>query len=158
MLLAIDIGNSNIVLGVFNGPQLLHHWRLPSHRESTSDECAVTLRSLFDLVSLDPKAVSDCIISCVVPPLLPIFERTSTKLFQCEALVVGPGIRTGMPIRVDNPREVGADRIVNSVCAFELLGGPVISTESSSSARSLKSLARTRAMRSTALSLDRMGK
>ncbi len=129
MLLAIDIGNSNIVLGVFESKQLLHHWRLPSRRQSTSDECAITLHSLFDLVGLNPKAVTDIIISCVVPPLLPIFERTCTKLFRCEALVVGPGIRTGMPIRVDNPREVGADRIVNSVCAFELLGGPVIAID-----------------------------
>ncbi len=129
MLLAIDIGNSNIVLGAFDGPKLLHHWRLPCHRQSTSDECAITLRSLFDLVGLDSKVISHAIISCVVPPLLPIFERTCTKLLGCEPLVVGPGIRTGMPIRVDNPREVGADRIVNSVCAYEMLGGPAIAID-----------------------------
>lgn len=129
MLLAIDIGNSNIVLGAFDGPKLLHHWRLPSHPQSTSDECSITLRSLFELVGLDPKVVGHAIISCVVPPLLPIFERTITKLYQCEPLVVGPGIRTGMPIRVDNPREVGADRIVNSVCAYKMLGGPAIAID-----------------------------
>ncbi len=126
MLLGIDIGNSNIVLGAFEGSKLLHHWRLPSHQQSTSDEFAITLRALFDLVGLKPEQVSDSIISCVVPPLIPIFERACTKLFHRGPLVVGPGIRTGMPIRVDNPREVGADRIVNSVCAYELLGGPVI--------------------------------
>jgi type III pantothenate kinase len=129
MLLGIDIGNSNIVLGAFEGSKLLHHWRLPSRQQSTSDEFAITLRSLFDLVGLKPEQVSDSIISCVVPPLIPIFERACTKLFHRGPLVVGPGIRTGMPIRVDNPREVGADRIVNSVCAYELLGGPVIAID-----------------------------
>jgi type III pantothenate kinase len=129
MLLGIDIGNSNIVLGAFEGSKLLHHWRLPSRQQSTSDEFAITLRSLFDLVGLKPEQVSDSIISCVVPPLVPIFERACTKLFDRGPLVVGPGIRTGMPIRVDNPREVGADRIVNSVCAYELLGGPVIAID-----------------------------
>jgi type III pantothenate kinase len=129
MLLGIDIGNSNIVLGAFEGSKLLHHWRLPSRQQSTSDEFAITLRSLFDLVGLKPEQVSDSIISCVVPPLVPIFERACTKLFHRAPLVVGPGIRTGMPIRVDNPREVGADRIVNSVCDYELLGGPVIAID-----------------------------
>ncbi|MFQ5515330.1 MAG: type III pantothenate kinase [Myxococcota bacterium] len=129
MLLAIDIGNTNIALGVFQGPRLLHHWRLGTHREATSDECAVTLRSLFKLVDLDALRVRHAIIACVVPPLLPIFERTCTKLLECRALVVGPGIRTGMPIRVDHPREVGADRIVNAVAAYELLGGPAIAID-----------------------------
>jgi type III pantothenate kinase len=126
VLLAIDIGNTNIVLGLFDGPKLAQHWRLGTHLHTTSDECAIQLRSLFELVSIEPRHVKDAIVSCVVPPLLPIFERTCTKLFNREPLVVGPGIRTGMEIRVDNPREVGADRIVNSVAAFEQCGGPVV--------------------------------
>ena len=129
MLLAIDVGNTNVVLGLFEGAKLLRTWRLGTHAEYTSDECAAILRSLFDVGSVDPTAVSDAIISCVVPPLLPIFERTCTKSFGCQPLVVGPGMRSGMPIRVDNPPEVGADRIVNSVAAYEMLGAPVISID-----------------------------
>ena len=129
MLLAVDIGNTNVALGVFEGARLAHHWRLGTHGEATSDETAIALRSLFELVGLDAKRVTDAIISCVVPPLLPIFERTCTKLLGCTPLIVGPGIRTGMPIRVDNPREVGADRIVNSVRAYDLLGGPSIAID-----------------------------
>ena len=129
MLLAIDIGNTNIALGVFDGSKLLQHWRLGTYQHSTSDECAITLRSLLELGRVPVREIEDAIISCVVPSLLPIFERTCTKLLDCRALVVGPGIRTGMPIRVDNPREVGADRIVNAVAAYELLGGPAISID-----------------------------
>lgn len=129
MLLAIDIGNTNVVLGFFEGPELRHHWRLGTRVHITSDECAVTVRSLLDLAGIEPARTGEVIISCVVPPLLPIFERMCTKLFGCEPLVVGPGTRTGMAIRVDNPKEVGADRIVNSVAAFEQLGGPVIAID-----------------------------
>jgi type III pantothenate kinase len=129
LVLAIDIGNTHVVLGVFEGERLLHHWRIGTHRQDTSDEAAITVRSLFELAGVDRSSVKDAIISCVVPPLLPIFERTCEKLLGKTPLVVGPGIRTGMAIRVENPREVGADRIVNSVAAFELLGGPVIAVD-----------------------------
>ncbi len=129
MLLAIDIGNTNVVLGLLDGEKLVQQWRLATHRHTTSDECAATLRSLFDLSGLQPSSVSDAIISCVVPPLLPIFERTCEKTFRVTPLVVGPGMRTGMPIAVDNPPEVGADRIVNAVAACELLGAPVIAID-----------------------------
>jgi type III pantothenate kinase len=129
VLLAIDIGNTHVVLGVFAGEQLLHHWRIGTHRQDTSDECAATLRSLFELAGIERGGLRDGIISCVVPPLLPIFERTCEKLIGRPALVVGPGIRTGMPVRVDNPREVGADRIVNSVAALALVGAPAIAID-----------------------------
>ena len=129
MLLAIDVGNTNVVMGLFEEELLLNTWRLGTHPEYTSDECSAIIRSLFDVASIDPKSVTHAIISCVVPPLLPIFERTCTKSFRCRPLVVGPGMRSGMPIRVDNPPEVGADRIVNSVAAHHLLGGPVISID-----------------------------
>jgi type III pantothenate kinase len=116
-------------LGVFEGPRLLHHWRLGTHRQDASDETAATLRSLFDLAGVSREQVDAAILACVVPPLQPIFERTCEKLIGHEPLVVGPGIRTGMALRVDNPREVGADRIVNAVAAHALLGGPVIAID-----------------------------
>ncbi len=129
MLLAIDIGNTHVVLGVFDGERLLHHWRIGTHRQDTSDECAATLRSLFELAGVERGSVRHGIISCVVPPLLPIFERTCEKLLGRPALVVGPGIRTGMPIRVENPREVGADRIVNAVATLARVGAPAIAID-----------------------------
>ncbi len=129
MLLAIDIGNTHVALGLFSSSKLLHHWRLGTNPHFTSDEVAALLRSLFELAEVERRGVSDGIISCVVPPLLPIFERTCIKLIGQQPLVVGPGIRSGIPIRVDNPREVGADRIANSVAAYQMLGGPVISID-----------------------------
>jgi type III pantothenate kinase len=133
-LLVIDIGNTNISLGLFDYAdekpgQLAHHWRIGTHREQTSDEVALMLSALFDHVERETEEVTDMIISSVVPPLLPIWERVSAKLFDRPALIVGPGIRTGMPVRYENPREVGADRIVNSVAAFEMFGGPVIAVD-----------------------------
>ncbi len=133
MLLAIDIGNTNVSIGLFayegDTASLAEHWRLGTHRAHTSDEVGITLRSLFEQAGTEPSQVSDVIISSVVPPLVPIWERVCTKLFDRPPLVVGPGVRTGMPVRYENPREVGADRIVNSVAAFELMGGPVIAVD-----------------------------
>ncbi len=133
VLLAIDIGNTNVTLGTFvygdGEPTLGEHWRLATHRGQTSDEVGVVLRALFEQAAIDAKRVTDVIVSSVVPPLLPIWERVSTKLFDREPLVVGPGIRTGVPVRIENPHEVGADRIVNSVAAFEWMGGPVIAVD-----------------------------
>ncbi len=135
-LLVIDIGNTNVSFGLFDyaagtsGPaELAEHWRIATHREVTSDELAVTLSTLFDHAGRHLQDVTDVIISSVVPPLLPIWERVCSKLFDRPALVVGPGVRTGMPVRYENPREVGADRIVNAVAAFDLLGGPVIAVD-----------------------------
>ena len=133
-LLVIDIGNTNVALGLFDytaegRAELAQHWRLATHREQTSDEVALTIAALFDRAGRTAAHVTDVIISSVVPPLLPIWERVASKLFDRQALVVGPGIRTGMPVRYENPREVGADRIVNAVGAFELFGGPVISVD-----------------------------
>jgi type III pantothenate kinase len=138
-LLVIDVGNTNVSLGIFDyrgdrpggerGGELAQHWRISTHREQTSDEVALQLSGLFEHAGRSSQDVTDVIISSVVPPLLPIWERASTKLFDCPPLVVGPGIRTGMPVRYENPREVGADRIVNAVAAYELLGGPVIAVD-----------------------------
>lgn len=131
VLLAIDVGNSNVSLGVFaarpGGFRLVHHWRMATHREQTSDEVAVILRSLFEPAEgIAAADVTHAIIASVVPPLLPIWERVCVKLFGSAPLVVGPGMRTGMPVRYENPHEVGADRIVNSVAALELMGAPVV--------------------------------
>jgi type III pantothenate kinase len=135
-LLVIDIGNTNVSLGLFDYPEgpgaqgrLAQHWRTGTHREQTSDEVALMLRSLFEHEGRSCPDVTDVIISSVVPPLLPIWERVSQKLFDRPPLTVGPGIRTGMPVRYENPREVGADRIVNAVAAFEMFGGPVIAVD-----------------------------
>jgi type III pantothenate kinase len=132
-LLVVDIGNTNVCLGIFDygerGAELSHHWRVGTHREQTSDEVGLSLGALFQQAGRSASEVSDVIVSCVVPPLLPIYERVSTKLFDRPPLVVGPGIRTGMPVRYENPREVGADRIVNAVAAYELFGGPVIAVD-----------------------------
>lgn len=133
-LLVVDIGNTNVSLGVFDygadgRGQLAQHWRTSTRREQTSDEVALVITALFAHESRRVSDVTDVIVSSVVPPLLPIWERVSTKLFERPPLVVGPGIRTGMPVRYENPREVGADRIVNAVAAFELFGGPVIAVD-----------------------------
>lgn len=133
LLLAIDVGNTNVTLGLFDYEgevgSLAHHWRITTRREQTSDEVTIILRALFEQAGRKVEDISDGIISSVVPPLLPIWERVCLKLFEREPLVVGPGIRTGMPVRYENPREVGADRIVNSVAAYELHGGPVIAVD-----------------------------
>ena len=133
VLLAIDIGNTNVTIGTFEyadgAGRLGEHWRLSTHREQTSDELGVTLRALFDQAGIDLGRIEDVIISSVVPPTLPIWERVAGKLFDRDPLIVGPGIKTGMPVRYENPREVGADRIVNSVAAFEMMGGPVIAVD-----------------------------
>jgi type III pantothenate kinase len=134
VLLAIDIGNTNVSFGLFDyssdgSAKLSEHWRIGTHPEQTSDETALTVRALFRQVDRNCEDVTDIAISSVVPPLLPIWERVSSKLFGRPPLVVGPGIRTGIPVLYDNPREVGADRIVNSLAAYELLGGPVIAVD-----------------------------
>jgi type III pantothenate kinase len=136
-LLVIDIGNTNIAFGLFDYSdqdgravgELSHHWRIGTHRDQTSDEVALHLTGLFEHVGRTTAEVTDVTISSVVPPLLPIWERVCEKLFGRPPLVVGPGIRTGMPVRYDNPHEVGADRIVNALAAYELLGGPVIAVD-----------------------------
>jgi len=119
MLLVIDVGNSNIVFGVYDGRQLIHSWRLSTDKSRTSDEYAVFLHSLFSQAGLGFDLVKAAIISSVVPPLTGVMEAISHKFFNLTPDVVGPGIRTGMPIQYDNPREVGADRIVNAVAGYE---------------------------------------
>jgi len=119
MLLVIDVGNTNTVLGVFDGEELVHDWRIRTVIEHTVDEYGMVMYNLYKSSKISSKAIQHIIISCVVPPMLHILERVCEKYFQVEPLIVGPGIKTGMPIFYDNPREVGADRIVNAVAAYE---------------------------------------
>ncbi len=119
MLLVIDVGNSNIVLGIYHDSELVQHWRVTTDPSRTVDEYAIVIHELFHLSSLHFTDIEDVIISCVVPPMLATLEGLCADYFRRKPYVVGPGIRTGMPIHYDNPREVGADRIVNAVAGYE---------------------------------------
>jgi len=119
MLLVIDVGNTHTVLGVYDREVLVDHWRMVTEREKTSDEWGILFRELFLFDQIDFKDFGGMIISSVVPPVLNMLEGMARKYFQVEPLIVGPGVETGMPIFYDNPAEVGADRIVNSVAAYE---------------------------------------
>ena len=126
MLLVIDVGNTNIVLGIFDGKTLVDHWRISTDRLRTTDEYGVLIRNLFYLNNANAEEIDAIIISSVVPPVMPTLERMCQRYFGIAPLIIGPGVKTGMDIKYDNPREVGADRIVNAVAAYELYGGPVI--------------------------------
>jgi type III pantothenate kinase len=126
MLLTIDVGNTNTVLGVFEGASLLAHWRLTTRRELTADEYGILVRNLFATSSLDPARVDAVALASVVPPLTPVLVELARQYLGQEALVIGPGVETGMPILYEPPGDVGADRIVNGVAAFAAYGGPVI--------------------------------
>jgi len=119
MLLAIDVGNTNTVLGVFEGRKLLAHWYLETRARRTADESGALVRQLFAGSGIDAGHVSAVIVSSVVPPLQSTLEKMSETYFKTAPVFVGPGVKTGMPILYDNPRQVGADRIVNAVAAFE---------------------------------------
>ena len=118
MLLVIDVGNTNTVLGLFRDKELVRSWRLTTDKARTTDEWALVTHELFSISGLHFPDIDDVIISCVVPPLLNTLETLCDTYFKLRPLVVGPGIKTGMPILYDNPREVGADRIVNAVAAY----------------------------------------
>jgi type III pantothenate kinase len=133
MLLVVDVGNTNTVLGVFARPaagsgfdKLLANWRVTTRAAQTVDEYGVLFRNLFAMQQLEPREIQGVIISSVVPPLDSTLRRVSERYFHQKALFVEPGIKTGMPILYENPAEVGADRVVNGVAAFEKYGGPCI--------------------------------
>src|SRR5215471_18128838 len=126
MLLTIDVGNTNTVLGVFRGEELIANWRLTTAHQQTVDEYGVLTRDLFTLAGLEVKAIGGVIISSVVPPLNWTLAEMSRIYFGQKALFVEMGVKTGMAVLVDNPSEVGADRIVNGVAAFHKYGGPCI--------------------------------
>ena len=119
MLLVVDIGNTNIVFGLCEGDQIKSHWRISSDKSRTSDEYGVLFKKLIDIKEIDTKQIKGAAISCVVPTLLETILEAINTYFEVDPIIVGPGIKTGMPILYHNPKEVGADRIVNGVGAFE---------------------------------------
>ncbi|CAA7599924.1 pantothenate kinase [Acididesulfobacillus acetoxydans] len=126
MILVFDVGNTNIVLGVYEGRKLLSHWRVSTDKSRTVDEHAVVIKNLFDFSGLRFSEMEAVVISSVVPPVMPTLETLVRRYFGVEPLVVGPGVKTGMPIIYDNPKEVGADRIVNAIAAYAKYGGPLV--------------------------------
>lgn len=126
MLLAVDIGNTNTVLGAYDGRRLVDHFRLETNPHRTSDEWGLLCHQALRHRGVDPAHIDAVAVSSVVPPMQHALERMSARYFGCRPLFVGPGVKTGMPILYDNPREVGADRIVNAVAAYERWPGALI--------------------------------
>jgi type III pantothenate kinase len=126
MLLAIDVGNTNIALGVFEGETLRATWNVATDIDKTADEYAVLLLNLLPREGLNLSDIDHVSIACVVPPLLTIFEELSQRYFKISPLIIGPGVKTGVRICTDNPREVGADRVANAAAAHHLYSGPMI--------------------------------
>ncbi|MFH1242199.1 MAG: type III pantothenate kinase [Pseudomonadota bacterium] len=126
MLFCIDIGNTNIVLGVTKDEKILQHWRIRTEKEITPDELGILVSNLFRMAGLELADVRTSIVSCVVPTLLRTVEEFCLRYFDINPMIVGPGLKTGMPIKYDNPKEVGADRIVNSVAAYDKYGTALV--------------------------------
>jgi type III pantothenate kinase len=126
MLLAFDVGNTNIVLGVFKDGKLIQNWRLETDNNKSADEYGMIINQLFSYEGLNIRDVKDIIVSTVVPSVLFTLQHLSMKYFNKRAIVIEPGVKTGLVIKYDNPKQVGADRIVNAVAAFAKYGGPLI--------------------------------
>lgn len=126
MLLALDVGNTNVTIGIFEGPRLTRNWRLRTVHEQTADEWGILLRNLFSLSGLDTSQISGIIVASVVPILDANLALMAQRYFHMDAMFVGPSTDTGIRVLYDNPREVGADRVVNAVAAFHKYGGPCI--------------------------------
>lgn len=126
MIFVFDVGNTNTVLGVFEGDELKHHWRIETSRHKTEDEYAMVVKALFAHENIEFSNINGIIISSVVPPIMFALERMCQKYFNITPIIVGPGIKTGLNIKYENPREVGADRIVNAVAGIHRYGAPLI--------------------------------
>lgn len=126
MILVFDVGNTNIVLGVYEGKNLIHHFRLSTDRNKTSDEYGMLIYNMVKYKGLNINDIEAVVISSVVPSLMYSLQAMSIKYMNIEPLIVGPGIKTGINIQIANPKEVGADRIVNAVSAYRKYGGPLI--------------------------------
>jgi type III pantothenate kinase len=129
MLLAIDVGNTNIVLGVFEGDTLVESWRLATDNKRSADEYGTIIGSMFRRIDITEKDIDDIIIASVVPSLLFTLEHMCLKFYDKNPIVVEQGIKTGIRIKYENPRELGSDRIANAVAAYELYGGPCITID-----------------------------
>ncbi len=126
MIFVLDVGNTNTVIGVYKNDELKHHWRIETSRNKTEDEYGMIIKSLLAHEGLSFTDFDGIIISSVVPPIMAALERMCEKYFKMKPLIVGAGIKTGLDIKYDNPKEVGADRIVNAVAAIQKYGGPLI--------------------------------
>lgn len=126
MILVIDVGNTNIVLGIYEDNRLLESWRIGTEIHKTSDEYGMTINQLFSFSNYKLSDINQVVISSVVPTAMYTLQHMARKFFKREPLVIGPGVKTGIYIKYDNPKEVGADRIVNAVAAYELYGGPLV--------------------------------
>ena len=126
MLLVLDIGNSNIVMGTYEGKKLMKHWRISTDRQKTGDEYGMLMNDLFRYQGISMSDIHAIIISSVVPPLVVPMVKMCERYFHLKPLVVGPGIKTGIKLHYENPRSIGADRIVNVVGAYAQYGGPLI--------------------------------
>lgn len=126
MLLTVDVGNTNIVFGVFKGEELLNFWRMTTNRAATADEIGLFIQQMFQHQGIVTEDIQDIIISSVVPPVMYSMMHMVQKYFKKEPFVIEPGIKTGLHIKYDNPKQVGADRIVNAVSAIKKYGGPLI--------------------------------
>ena len=126
MLLTLDISNTSIKAGVFHGENLIAHWRFATDRQKLTDDYAMLLLGLFQAAGVPASEIKGVSMSCVVPPLRSVFDEFARKYLHLTPLIVGPGIKTGVKLAVDNPREVGADRVVNSLATYRLYGGPAI--------------------------------
>ena len=129
MLLAVDVGNTQTHLGVFDGAELVEHWRFATEPGATSDQLAVTILGLMALRGIESGRLDGAIVSTVVPQLGPEYERMCEQHLSADCLMVGPSVRTGMPILVDNPHELGADRLVNAVAVYDRVGGACVAVD-----------------------------
>lgn len=126
LLLVIDVGNTNVVFGIFEGKSLIGEWRVATHLHKTADEYGILLIDLLQAQKISISKIKGAILSSVVPPLTPVFQEMTRKYFSLEAMVVTHSLKTGLQIDYDQPKEIGADRIVNAAAAYQLYGGPVI--------------------------------
>src|SRR5512133_2744690 len=126
MLLVLDVGNTNTVLGVYDGENLVAHWRVTTTKSQTVDEYGVLFRNLFAMDGIKVIDVGGIVISSVVPPMDSTLREVCERYFRTQPLFIEPGVKTGMPVHYDNPAEVGADRVVNGVAAFAKHGGPCV--------------------------------
>ena len=129
MLLAIDVGNTQTHVGLFRDQELLEHWRFHTARSATADELALVLGALLRLRDLGLRDVEAAIVSCVVPALAQEYDQVHERYLDGRGSLVGPWMKTGMPIRIDNPRELGADRLANAIAAYERIGAPCIAVD-----------------------------
>ncbi|CAM3962448.1 type III pantothenate kinase [Alicyclobacillus pomorum] len=125
-ILVMDVGNTNTAVGVFQGERLAHHWRVTTAKDRTADEMGILIKTLFQDQGLKSERVNGVVVSSVVPPMVSVIEDMCKLYFRCAPLIVGPGIKTGLLVKYENPRDVGADRVANAVAAVHRFGCPVI--------------------------------